>query len=74
MQDELFLGAEVAVDGAGRDLGGLGDLLDRDRVEAALIEQVERDLLDAPHCCDPLAVAKAGCAAHRTERSGNRPI
>jgi len=45
-EDQLFLAREVRGDRARRDLGRVGNLLDRGRVEAVLGEEIERDLRD----------------------------
>ena len=44
-EEHVFLGGEVAEEGAGRDLAGLGDLLDRRTVEALPGEPLHRGIL-----------------------------
>src|SRR6202042_3401437 len=46
-EDDLLLVAEVAEEGGAADFGALGDVADRDAVEAALEEQLPGRLNDA---------------------------
>ena len=41
-EDDVLLAAELAEEGAARDARRLGDLLDRRRLEALALEQLER--------------------------------
>ena len=70
--NQVFLGREVVEDGDLGDLRGGGDLRDRDLVEAAFHEHVDRD---APEpglglCLLPFPKASGGCchACHYTEK------
>src|SRR5215475_14070054 len=58
LADHVFLGREVAEEGARRDLGGLGDLLDRGGVVALRAEQPERVLPDGSTRPGLLALAQ----------------
>src|SRR5262245_22840546 len=47
-KEDLVLGSEVAEEGAGRDVAGGGDLLDRGVVETLALEEVEGGVLERP--------------------------
>jgi predicted unusual protein kinase regulating ubiquinone biosynthesis (AarF/ABC1/UbiB family) len=46
---QLLLGSKASIDGRSRDLGGAGDLFDRDPVEPTRFKQFERGFLDPTH-------------------------
>jgi hypothetical protein len=59
VKDDPFLGAEVAVDRTRRYLRRLSDLFDRHALEATLVEQIERRLLNPTDRSGSLACPKA---------------
>jgi hypothetical protein len=64
-----FLGREIAEEGAGRDLGGVGDLFDRGIGVALLVEELERNPLNGFPGLDLLALAQAKALDRRPHTS-----
>src|SRR5690606_7272502 len=76
-EDDVLLGGEVAEDGAGRDLGALGDLLDRGAVVPLFLDQVVGGLPDRHARLDLLPFAQAqltGWSANRGSCHGHALI
>ena len=56
-EDDVFLGGEVAEERAPRHVGGGGDVVDRDGVEAPLAEQRQGRLFQVGRRALPVALA-----------------
>ena len=66
-QHDPLLGAEVAVDRRGRHSHLLGDVLDRDEIEAPIDEHRERSSLGQPHGVAPISFSKRWHARHDSQ-------
>ena len=69
-EDDLLLVAEVAEEGGTADFGALGDVADRDAVEAALEEQLAGGLDDALAGLALLALHEREGRGHNSQHTG----
>ena len=73
-EQDVDLGGEVAEEGPGGDVGGLGDLLDGRLVVAVRLEQLERGRLEGHAGCAPSsALATRGPSKLKIATGGDRP-